>query len=320
MRWLVVSVDFPPDVGGVSAWAWDAAHALHAGGHTVRVLTRRREGADDGALPFEVRRVWGRSWGRWQATWMGRGAAGLLDSVDAVLVSTWPAASEVARRADRRGLPVYVGAHGSEVTTLEAPPPALQRLAERVRWRPVSHFLAGELARLGVPDDRLQVAPMPLAVDPPVRPWAARAGLACVARPTPLKGVARAARLAGRLDVPLTVVGSTEGPQPREVAVAALGAARAAVLLPHARPSGRGAEGLGLVLLEAAARGVPAIGCPTGGVPEAVGPGLVLADPDHPDLDAVRALLSDPEAGARSRAWVQAHHGPSAFRAALGLS
>ena len=48
------------------------------------------------------------------------------------------------------------------------------------------------------------------------------------------------------------------------------------------------------------------------------GPGVVLDNPELPDLEPVRALLSDPEAGARARRWVVQHHGPAAFRAALG--
>ena len=58
----------------------------------------------------------------------------------------------------------------------------------------------------------------------------------------------------------------------------------------------------------------------TGGVPEAVGEGLLIRcpdDPDEADLTAVRALLSDPGAGARARAWARLHHGPEACLSAL---
>ena len=67
---------------------------------------------------------------------------------------------------------------------------------------------------------------------------------------------------------------------------------------------------------QAAAAGTPVIGCHTGGVPEAVGPGLVLDDPDAPDLSRVRALLRDPGAGATARRWVCEQHGPEPFVAA----
>jgi phosphatidylinositol alpha-1,6-mannosyltransferase len=151
----------------------------------------------------------------------------------------------------------------------------------------------------------------------------------CLSRDTPLKGLDRAVSLARALGEPLRLVGAREqggestagvealGPLPRTAARAALASARAAVLLPRCREDGLGAEGLGLALLEAAAAGTPAIGCQTGGVPEAVGPGLVLEDPDEPDLARVRTWLAGPERGAAARAWVTANHGPAAFRAAL---
>ena len=337
MRWLLVTVDLPPAVqGGVASWVDDAATALALGGHAVTVLAR--QGPDtaswDASRPYRVVRVWGRSWGRWQALWLRRAAAPLLPQTDAVLCATWPCASGVAADAIRRGLSVRVGAHGSEITRLETAPPALRGLFAQVAWCPVSHFLAGQLLRLGAPAGQVRVAPMPLPVHPSPRPWDARQGLVCVARLTPLKGVERAIRLARRLQEPLVVVGDGparealarearggdvvfRGMLPRPQALEALAGARAAVLLPRPEPSGRGAEGLGLVLLEAAARGVPAIGCATGGVPEAVGPGLVLEDADQPRLDAVLALLSDRQAGARAMEWVQRAHGPAAFRAAL---
>ncbi len=71
------------------------------------------------------------------------------------------------------------------------------------------------------------------------------------------------------------------------------------------------------MLLEAAARGTPVVGSRVGGIPEAVGPGLVFDDGLAGDLGPLQALLRDPEAGARARDWVSAHHGPAAFVAAL---
>jgi phosphatidylinositol alpha-1,6-mannosyltransferase len=57
-------------------------------------------------------------------------------------------------------------------------------------------------------------------------------------------------------------------------------------------------EGFGIVFLEAAARGVPAIGSPIGGVPDAVADGetgmLVAPDPDA-IAEAIEQFRSDPE-------------------------
>jgi glycosyltransferase involved in cell wall biosynthesis len=81
-------------------------------------------------------------------------------------------------------------------------------------------------------------------------------------------------------------------------------------LLPRVDPHGMGAEGLGLVLLEAAMMGIPSIGCRTGGVPEAVGPGLLLDNPDNPNIGQVATFLADSDAGTCAHNWAREHHGP----------
>ena len=151
---------------------------------------------------------------------------------------------------------------------------------------------------------------------------------------TPLKGVDRAVAIAAALDRPLVVIGSGEvsealqtqaadapvvftGRLPREAVLAQLERAAAILLLPRVDEDGTGAEGLGLCLIEAALRQTPAIGCMTGGVPEAVGPGLVLADPDHPDMDAITDFLADPTAGPRARQHAMSRHGSAAALAVL---
>ena len=74
------------------------------------------------------------------------------------------------------------------------------------------------------------------------------------------------------------IYGSIESSGCRETTASA----RAVLLLPEVDTDGMGAEGLGLCLLEAANVGTPAIGCRVGGVPEAVGPGLLI-DPEKLD-------------------------------------
>ena len=339
MSTLLVTLDFPPAfTGGVASWAEDLAGALHRAGEPVTVLARATgdTAASDRARPYPVRRMPGRSWARHQGLWaLLSGLPRLGAGRDLrVIFATWPLASLLGPAAAAAGASVGVAFHGSDLTRLPAPSPAFRRaIGAATALLPVSGFLASELGRLGAPTERARVLPMPLPL--PDAPGPRGEALLCVARLTPLKGVERAIGLARRMGRPLVVVG--EGPELARLRAAAEGTATtflgrlsrediqgipaaAALLLPRADADGSGAEGLGLTLIEAAARGLPAIGCDTGGVREAVGVGLVIARPDDPDaadLSAAAALLVDPSAGARARAWAAATHGPEACLTAL---
>jgi phosphatidylinositol alpha-1,6-mannosyltransferase len=332
-RWLVVTVDFPPAfTGGIAAWAQDLALALYGAGEAVTVLARG--GADtaaaDAALPFPVIRMAGRSWGSWQGTWALLQAGPHLGPGVIAVAATWRLATGLAAFTRALGARLVVAFHGSDLSTLRSAPAALRRVVEGAdALTPVSAFLREELVRLGLAADHAQVLPMPLAL-PPARLGSGE-GLALVCRLTPLKGVDRARRLAQALGEPLTVVGDGParallegqpgvrllGARPRVEALRVMAGARAVLLLPETDGQGMGAEGLGLCLIEAAAQGVPVIGCRTGGVPEATGPGLLLEDPDHPDLAAVRRFLDDPAAGLRAHAWAHGAHGASRSTAVL---
>ena len=101
------------------------------------------------------------------------------------------------------------------------------------------------------------------------------------------------------------------GPLDRDGLALAYRDSDVAVLLPREAEDGSGAEGLGMVLLEAASHGVPVVGCDVGGVKEAVGPyGCLLQAPD--DAEASASQLHDwwsPEQGQKARAWVAQTHG-----------
>ncbi|MEQ1504584.1 MAG: glycosyltransferase, partial [Myxococcota bacterium] len=100
------------------------------------------------------------------------------------------------------------------------------------------------------------------------------------------------------------------GALPPDATAAIVARAALAVLVPRVDADGTGAEGLGLALIEAAARGVPTVGCATGGVPEAVGPGLIVDDPDDPAASVAAIAASGIEGrGAAQWAWCAATHG-----------
>jgi glycosyltransferase involved in cell wall biosynthesis len=178
----------------------------------------------------------------------------------------------------------------------------------------VSKFLARMLERRGYSGT---VLVPPGDVDVSVRPPREPRRWLLVARCTPLKGGDRFIRLVAAADVDATVVG--DGPEldawralagkvgARVTFTGRLSRTRldrvyaahdVAFLLPRCDARQEGAEGFGLVLAEAAAAGLAVVGCRTGGVPEAVGAGLLLDAPD--DVKASVAQL---------RSWLGAERG-----------
>lgn len=291
--------------GGVATVVEGAARALAAVGEEVVVHVRAAAGAPTRGQPWQVVPMSGRSWGSWQAVWAAASVLPRLRRGDRVLCATWPLAVHLLGPARRLGVPVGVLFHGSDLTR---PPPIRGREAveaEATALLPASAFLGGLLTR---PWERL-----PMPVDLVEEPAGPRDALLAVARLGPLKGVDRVLRLGARSGRRVVVVG--EGPErpalealARELGVQARftgrlrredipwGEAAAVCLLSRADTDGSGAEGFGLVLVEGAARGVPGLGSPVGGLPEAAD--LVLADPDHdplpplPDAATVRARVA----------------------------
>lgn len=312
LRWCVVTDDHPTSrgpFGGVATWSALAADALGA-----RVLARARPGL------LGATGVRGPSFQRWGALWT---LAHRPWDADVVLATTWRSAWAVAPICAARGVPLHVVVHGSD-----ARDPGLRRLVGPVRRWAVSADLArrvpGDVRVLPCPID-----PGPLAPGRP-GPWV------MVARAVPSKGGDRFVRLVAAARARGVVVG--DGPDrarweglarrlhadvrfagalPRDQVLEQLGAGGVAFLLSRPDPRGAG-EGLGLALLEAASRGVPVVGCRTGGIPEAVGPGLVLDDPDdvRGSVGAIEAWWR-PDRGREAHAWLARVHGAARFRATL---
>lgn len=245
-------------------------------------------------------------------------------------------AYQVLPTARRLKLPLITTLHGFDVTThrghfLRSGKPSLMRFAVGLpqlqrhgdQFLCVSDFMRREALKAGYPADRLQVHYM--GIDPLPFTAATHDGapqILHVARLVDKKGTAYLidafARLATRHpEATLAILG--DGPlraalQARvaqhglEKRVEFAGAvphrtvrermARASVLaLPSVTAESGDSEGLGLVLLEAAASGLPVVGTLHGGIPEAVNDGVsghLVPERDAPRLaDALDALLSD---------------------------
>jgi len=174
-----------------------------------------------------------------------------------------------------------------------------------------SGWAAGQLARLGVPADRIDVLPHYLPSEAVAdRSRAHRAEYALVAsRLSPEKGLEAAVeaaagtgvalkvagegpererleRRAAQLSAPVTFLGRVSGDE-----VAGLLAGAGALLLPS-----RYHEFSPYAVLEAMAAGVPVLGAAVGGVPELIGADRVLPRGDTPALtERLRELWAHPD-------------------------
>ena len=328
MRWVILTDDFPPMASGVATWTGAVADALAAAGDEVVVYARRRP--DLGGGPgYRLFGVPGPSFGRRGGLWMAGAAWRSIVGADGVLASTWPVATHAVTLAAPLGIPIHVVFHGSDLTRPPLDPRGLRRVLRRAthRWA-VSQFLADRV-------DGCRVLPAP--VNPGGVEKVPGAGWGMVARATPLKGGDRFVRIVAAAGVSGVVVG--DGPElnrwrrlaadlgadlrftgrlSAEETLREIAAMQVLLHLPKTHADGSGAEGAGLVLLEAASVAVPGVGCRTGGVPEAVGPGLILEQPDDAMRSAVeiRSWLND-ERGTTARAWLTANHGSHRVARAL---
>jgi glycosyltransferase involved in cell wall biosynthesis len=226
----------------------------------------------------------------------------------------WIPAGMCALRAARRcDLPLVVTIHGSDAHLLRYRP--LRRLAGRVLHKAsmiatVSEDLQRQIQRLdpSLPTTVLRlpvvadVDPLPLPPDPPLR-------LLAAGRLSPEKGfdvLIKAMRIAidHELDVRLDIVGS--GPERRDLAAAAAPLGERVRLIPalpheelmrrlddvHALVAPSRREGLGLVALEAFARGRPVVASRVGGLAESIVDGVdgFLVPPEDPQ--ALAAALA----------------------------
>ena len=236
----------------------------------------------------------------------------------------------VARRA---GLPLVATFHGYDVTSTPDVGFGLGR-EYRNRLRDVfayasglvavSEFIAARLVALGAPPEKVLVRPIGIDLSAsrgPLDPFDERSGVAFVGRLVPKKGADHLIEAYARLPLelrrttPLRIAG--DGPERARLETLATERGVAAQFLGHVPPDrvralfresvvlaapsrtapNGDSEGFGMVFLEAAALGTPAVAYAHGGVPEALADGrtgLLAPEGDVKGLAAnLERLLSD---------------------------
>jgi phosphatidylinositol alpha-1,6-mannosyltransferase len=324
---LLVTNDFPPKIGGIQSYLYELWRRLPAPDTTV-LTTRYANAADwNQAQPFRVERTRQRFLLPTPA--LARHVDALAREIDAGIVFVdpmLPLGHLVQRLAAR---PTIVIAHGAEITVygrLPVTAPLARRVLRRVTGLVAAgRYPAEQAAR--VAGQSVPTLVIPPGVDPErftPRDAAARAAtrtrFGFDAHAPLVLGVSRLVPRKG-FDVLLDAVAGLDGVQ---LAIAGTGrdearlARRAARLGGRARLLGRvpdaelpdlyasadvfamlcrdrwaglEAEGFGIVFLEAAACGVPAVAGRSGGADEAVVDGVTGVVVEPRDVAAVRAAL-----------------------------
>ena len=172
MRLLLISKDFPPDIGGVERYCWELACRFVAECGAFCLVAPRRPGSRDvdARAPFPVHRV---TCTRATFAWMTALHLPVLwrrYGFDTVLGAQWQAAlPALAARRFVRGLRVFVAVHGREVLTQPyAKVPGGDRMWRVARARaireadgifPVSRYALALVDAQGIPYRRAAVVP-----------------------------------------------------------------------------------------------------------------------------------------------------------------
>lgn len=169
MHVLLVTQDFPPDVGGTQTYAMEVSRGLARHGHQVTVVCparRHQEGVDTAlnAMGIRVHRV-----ASSPNTFPFRAVSVLRricaeGEVDVSLAVAWPSALSLGLSRSR--VPLALAVHGRELLLEPVSFPGGRFLYDRVRrmavrsadvYLPVSRYTATLLKRFGVEDEHVHV-------------------------------------------------------------------------------------------------------------------------------------------------------------------
>jgi phosphatidylinositol alpha-1,6-mannosyltransferase len=336
---LLVTNDFPPKIGGIQSYLYELWRRLPPGDTTV--LTTPYEGAErwDAAQPFRVVRT--REQWLLPTPALTRRVEALAREVGAAVIFLDPMLPLGLVGPRLRSAPYVVVVHGAEIT-VPGRLPGSRQLAGTVLRHAAGIVAAGEYPAREAAHAAGRPVPalvLPPGVDParfrPIDPDERRAtrerlGLdpdaplvVGVSRLVPRKGfdavidaagglpgvhvaIAGAGRDRSRLERRARPLGGRVhflGRVPDEDLPAVYACADVFAMLCHDRWGGLEAEGFGIVFVEAAACGVPAVAGRSGGSHEAVVDGETGVVVDGRDVDgarrAIAALLADDATRAR---------------------
>ena len=317
---MLFTEDFPPDfIGGVAAWAHDLALSPR---DDVHVFARSSKYAKehDHNFPVPITRMRGRNWGKHKALWTWFSAK--KTNPDVAIFAHWQLARFAAKALKKRGVKVWAYAHGSDLHPHRINRSHLRKTANSIDvWLPVSNSLKARLHSM-LPHVNAVVPPMPLQIPEAPPPPTPNGPLMVISRLVKSKNIPQAIDLAQQLNKELIIVGDGPdrerlenyaldkpvrfvGRQSRQVCLSFIETASCVVLMSTVNDEQIGDEGLGLCLLEAASRGKGCIGSRSGGIPEAIGAGIVLPPKvENHHIKHIIERLNDENWGIECYKWV----------------
>lgn len=357
---IIAAQCFPPDVGGIENMMGGLAAAAAAGGERVVVYADAHPDASDDRLPYEVRRIGGWKPLRRRRKGAAVAAAAAKERAALVICDSWkslehvPSAIKSPVHCLAHGMEVPADLPPGKARRIRRVYGKAARVIANSRY-------SADLARRVAPDpERVGVATPPIPPQPEPEPAAVAAlerdlGLtpgasgplvAYVGRLEPRKGVDRVIDAAARLreaypGLVVAVAGGGDDRARLEAHALSRGAqdrvrflgrvdearkialmARADVFAMPTRREGASVEGFGIVYLEAAWHGTPALAGREGGAADAVLDGQTgrLCDGADPDdvTGVLHALLGDPVERKRMGFLAKAHAREQVWSLRLG--
>jgi len=175
MRILILSEDFPPNVGGIAQWAMGVAKSLSKSGHTVTLMTRyfpKYGKVKLSNINFEVIYIDKKYWKKLRSYYWNTSFKRYLKSnqkPNIIIATTWNCARSIVNYCMKSMIPLITVTHGLDVTRKMT---YLKKFWLRYTLMRSNNIIAVSrftrnylLTKLGIPSKKIYVFPNGVDID-----------------------------------------------------------------------------------------------------------------------------------------------------------
>ena len=175
MRILILSEDFPPNVGGIAQWAMGVAKSLSKSGHTVTLMTRyfpKYGKVKLSNINFEVIYIDKKYWKKLRSYYWNTSLKRYLKSnqkPNIIIATTWNCARSIVNYCMKSMIPLITVTHGLDVTRKMT---YLKKFWLRYTLMRSNNIIAVSrftrnylLTKLGIPSKKIYVFPNGVDID-----------------------------------------------------------------------------------------------------------------------------------------------------------